>query len=89
MGYNDYDVTHPFLNKLGYGFKRIHSEVAVILPFRNSMNALKGMDLVNIRVNSLQEVKISKPCKICYSWIKMVGFKNVYYTLDGGGLEII
>ena len=87
MGWNDYDQSHPILLTLGYGEKRIHSEVAAIMPFRKNLNALKGFDLCNIRVNRFGEIRMSMPCTNCWSWVKMVGFKNVYYTDPFGQLQ--
>lgn len=87
MGWNDYNTSHPILQKLGYGLKKLHSEVAAILPFRNNLQSLAGMDIVNTRVNTFGEIKLSKPCIICAHWVGMVGFKNIYYTDNDGELQ--
>lgn len=89
VGWNDYDTSHPLLYKLGYGMKRMHSEIAAILPFRNNLDALIGMDLVNTRVNTHGEIKISKPCSTCSIWVGTIGFKNIYFTDDNGQLQKI
>lgn len=84
FSWNDYYGTHPLAAKLNYGFAGIHSEVAVILPFRKDLSVLRGMTLVNVRLNAHGELRISKPCEICSMWVNTIAFKKVFYSTDEG-----
>lgn len=86
VGWNDYDVNHPFIHKLNYGEKRMHSEVAALLPYRHDLSQVKGWDLINFRVNINGEIGMSKPCSHCENFIKLLGLKNIYYTDPTGNL---
>jgi tRNA(Arg) A34 adenosine deaminase TadA len=85
FGVNDYINAHPAaLKYYNYGEKRLHSEFAAILKFRRRLDRLKDTTLVNIRLNSLGKVGMSKPCPTCANWIVTVGFKRVIYTDPDG-----
>jgi hypothetical protein len=74
--------THPKAVKLGYQFNEMHSELDAFrkLP-RNMRN--KKLTLVNVRMNSQKQLRMSKPCDICSEWCVEV-FDKIYYTDDEG-----
>lgn len=89
IGFNDYLATNKFVKSLNYKNKTLHSEVAAIYKFRRDLSYLKGLILVNVRVNFNNTFGISKPCNVCQQWIKLMGFKKIYYTNWNGKWEIL
>ena len=80
IGINNYNTNNKFIYSLNYGVKKLHSEVAAVYKYRRNLEKLKGTILVNVRVNYKGEFKMAKPCEICQQWIKLIGFKKIYYT---------
>lgn len=87
VGWNDGWKTHPLAKKHGYRFSSIHSELAAII--RIGIDNCHGLTLINVRVNSLGEIRISKPCSICQSWLSTLGLKQIYYTNNEGRFEAL
>lgn len=81
--HNNYKKTHPLLNKLGYGPKRIHSEFAVLLPYIFNPRKLRNCTLINVRLNTLNELQQCKPCRACNNLILSLPIKSVLYYEDG------
>ncbi len=46
---------------------------------------LRGCEVVNVRLNRSGEIRISFPCKICRTMIRVLNCKKVYYTTDTPG----
>lgn len=80
VGTNNYLSSNKFVRYLGYHNKKIHSEVASIYKFRRELDKLKGLILVNTRIDPFGVFSMSKPCSICQEWINLIGFKRIYYT---------
>ena len=82
IGVNNSFKSHPIAKKLGYRYEALHSE----LDAYNQID--KGLDkliLLNMRFNSNQELRNSKPCPICLGWCKKI-FDEIYYT-DSNGIK--
>ena len=60
-----------------------HSEV-------NAYRKAKGIigegyfEVINIRLNKLGDLRISKPCKCCHAFLKELGCKDVWFSTDAG-----
>lgn len=91
-GYNRLK-SHPFHNKFTKNDDAIylHAETDAI------KNALKKIDqdtlkkctLYVMRLDLNDQIAFSKPCPGCQRAIANFGIKNVVYTLNGGGYELL
>lgn len=84
VGWNNSWKTHPIAKQCGYRFGTMHSELAAIIKMRRKLNILPNCYLVNTRINSLNEIGLSKPCYHCTRWISTLGFKKILYTNQDG-----
>lgn len=63
---------------------KTHSEIS-------AWQKVKGMvgncqfQMVNVRLNSQGEVKISEPCEVCSKLLPILGCSSIYYTNTLGG----
>jgi len=71
--------THPKSLEIGYFSESPHSELAVFLKLRKK-DLITRLTMINVRINTLYDLKISKPCKICTGWLKIIGVRHVWYT---------
>lgn len=71
--------THPVATQYGYRFDNPHSELKALMGTKHR----KHLTLINYRFNKRGELKNSRPCKICSTWVPLV-FDNVYYSNEQG-----
>jgi len=57
----------------------IHAETDAI---KKKKKDLKGCSLLVIRINKKSQLRFSKPCDTCMKYIKYVGIKKIYYSLN-------
>lgn len=78
-----YNTTQKSVKKLHPRYQRfpnsVHAEVDAIIKARKY---LKGSTLLVIRINKNNQLRISKPCFNCMTYINHVGIKNIYYSID-------
>jgi len=60
-----------------------HSEVNA---YRKAKGILEdgSFEVINIRLNKLGELRLSKPCKCCHAFLKELGCSYVYFSTDVG-----
>jgi deoxycytidylate deaminase len=64
-----------------------HAEENVISKYlRKNKHSIKHLHIVVVRVNSMGEVMMSKPCANCINIMRKHGIKKVTYSTDGGFL---
>jgi hypothetical protein len=80
IGWNDYWTSHPESKRLGCRFDAIHSELSAVLRYRGPASKLKRCILINTRVNSLDEIGMSRPCPSCEGLIHEIPFRQVWFT---------
>lgn len=78
IGFNQ-PKTHPLLKRFGYRGDQIHSEMAAYLGVR--WYEYKRMNLINFRFNNQLELRFSRPCKYCLSWVPDI-FEEIWYSTD-------
>jgi hypothetical protein len=83
----NYFKTHPKAQELGYQFDEMHSELDAYRKLPRNMKK-KKLTLVNIRMNSNKELRISRPCEICEGWCVEV-FDKIYYTDNEGFKKLL
>ena len=66
----------------------IHSENDAYRKAKGLLDPNKSFEVVNIRLNKQNEIKISKPCPCCYNLIRSVGAKVIYFSTDCGFAKI-
>ena len=82
VGFNE-RKTHPIAKAYGYRDAGLHSELAALIQVpRDKRN---NLDLINFRFNPQGELRLSKPCKICFPWCVEL-FNNVYYSDNDGNI---
>ena len=64
----------------------LHAEMLAIL---HSRPYLKNLDMSKVsiyvyRESRFGEIRMSKPCSACDSYIRELGIKHIYYTVNGG-----
>jgi deoxycytidylate deaminase len=79
--------THPrqseLAGRVGQPYRRsLHAELRALLKARVEVDTL-----VVGRVNSRNELCLSKPCPVCQLALLEAGITDVYYSIDGGGWE--
>ena len=57
----------------------VHAEVAAIIGARTD---LKGRDMLVVRVNGKNQLRLAKPCVHCLLYLDYVGIRRVYYSID-------
>jgi hypothetical protein len=68
---------------------KIHSELDAYKKLRKIVPIGKvNWEIVNVRVNRSGEMKMSKPCIVCETWLREVGCTKVTYTTEVGWNEI-
>lgn len=74
------------INDINYKPK-IHSEIA---SYKKAKGILKKdyFEIINIRLNKMGELRLSKPCVCCYEILKALGCRSFYYSCDIGFLKV-
>ena len=79
-GYNTSQKSVKKLHPKFQGFPfSVHAEVDAIIKARKD---LKGCNILVVRVNKHNQLRLSKPCKNCMKYIQYVGIKNIFYSID-------
>jgi hypothetical protein len=68
---------------IGYlKYQKIHSEYIAWRKAKGLLNKNKTFDIINIRLNKKNDFRLSKPCICCNNFLKSVGCKNIYYSVE-------
>ena len=67
-------------------YSKIHSEISAIRA-AIYLSKKSTSTVINVRLNALGQIRISKPCKSCVSYLRRVGVTYVVYTTDAGTFE--
>lgn len=87
VGFNNSKKTNPLAAKHNYYNGNIHSELDVIKRYKGSVNDLRYMTMVNVRVNRLGKVQNSRPCQECEIFLQTFDIKKIFYTNSYGLFE--
>ena len=78
-----HNYSHKSAKKLHPKFQKwpnsVHAEVDCIIKARQD---LTGTTMYVVRINNHNQLMNSKPCEHCFMYIKHVGIKKVYYSID-------
>ncbi|NIA10719.1 MAG: hypothetical protein GWP10_13575 [Nitrospiraceae bacterium] len=78
-----HNYAHKSAKKLHPRFQQwkdsVHAEVDCILKARCN---LEGASIYVIRLNKNNKFRNSRPCKYCLRYLKYVGIKKVFYSID-------
>lgn len=74
--------THTMPRSLGYRGDWPHSELDLLIRMGEERDCV----LVNISLNLQRNLRMSKPCPICQSWIRDVFNHCLYTTAEGWNL---
>lgn len=67
----------PFFYK---PYQKIHSEYIAYKKAHGLLKRNKPFDIVNIRLNKMGVLKLSKPCICCFNFLKSMKCRNVYFS---------
>lgn len=78
----------PIIGRLGYRENR-HSLHAEVAAFRKASGLLDlrrdgAFVAVNIRLNTSNELRNSKPCRRCQAFLESMGVREIWYTTPEG-----
>lgn len=62
---------------------KLHSELVAYRKGRGLLKKGKPFEMLNIRVNRHNELKIAAPCVVCQEWLASVGCTLVWFTTEG------
>lgn len=69
-------------------FRGSCSEYSAINKLKNLTNIkISKCSLINIRINRLNEIRISRPCNSCMGLLAHYAFRDVYYSNNEGEFE--
>jgi hypothetical protein len=73
----------------GYGQRvpdpKIHSELDAYYKLRKQVSIKNAYwELINVRLNRSGEMKNSRPCEVCETWLTAIGCSRVTYTTESG-----
>jgi tRNA(Arg) A34 adenosine deaminase TadA len=69
----------------GYTTKhKTHAETAAYQKAKGILSHSKTFECVNIRLNKLGELRLSKPCMCCHNFLSSLGCKIVYFSTEQG-----
>lgn len=83
INHKAYKIGQQFNIQTYKTFPYIHSEshlVAQLLSRYNNIDT--NLSIVNIRINSLGKVLLSKPCENCQKILDAVGLTKIYWSVD-------
>lgn len=73
--------------KFGYlPRSKVHSEYEAVRKAKSWVD-LSNCAIVNVRLNKLNETKLSAPCKSCKAYLVSQGINTVYYSVDNDSFE--
>ena len=83
--------THPMqkeYNKYRFhgdciGNGKLHAEMMALLSLPKGIDTRK-LVLYTYRENRFGEMRMSRPCPACGSYIRELGIKDIYYTVENG-----
>ncbi len=76
VGYNN-PKTHPLAKTK---MKQLHAEMDAVIGC--TAEQLDGAEIVVVRARRDRKIGMAKPCAACHAFIKSMGLKSVYYTVD-------
>jgi deoxycytidylate deaminase len=76
VGYNN-PKTHPLAHTK---MRQLHAEMDAIIGCTKA--ELDGAEIVVVRARRDGKVGMAKPCRACDDFIRRVGLRRVYYTVD-------
>jgi hypothetical protein len=86
-------ATNTRANSLTYfGYSphcKIHSETQAYKRAKGILKKNRSFDIINIRLNKFNKIKMSKPCGCCTNFLKGLGVKRIWFTTEFGFAKLI
>lgn len=76
---------------VAYGYRqssKIHSEVAAYWKVKGLLNG-GGWEVLNIRLNKQNELRMSAPCTCCKNFLFAAGCTGVSYSTNEGIVQLV
>jgi hypothetical protein len=68
---------------------KTHSELSAYKKAKGLLDPGKKWEAVNIRLNREGAMKMSKPCRCCYEFLKTLECSSVHFSTDCGWAKIV
>jgi tRNA(Arg) A34 adenosine deaminase TadA len=75
LGYNE---------RIQWGMPKVHSEYNAYRKAKGILQSNKTFEIVNIRLNRSQQMRMSAPCECCYAFLGELGCTRCYFSTDCG-----
>jgi hypothetical protein len=90
-GYN-HDEVPPihfgYHQRLDWNMPKTHSELAAWRSAKGLIKPNRGFETINIRLTRKGELKDSKPCSCCFSFLKTMGCSACHFSTNLGFARI-
>lgn len=70
------------------GDATVHAELAAILNVPRSQTENSDIYVVRVGANN-EDLRNSKPCRMCQAALKFVGVKRIFYSTENGDFEVM
>lgn len=85
LGFGRNRPGRPYYDNFGYtALSKIHSEMDCWRKVKGLINSNKSFKCINIRLNKQGELRLSKPCACCVSFLDFVGCHSVIFSTEAG-----
>ncbi|MEN9919956.1 MAG: hypothetical protein RL662_2392 [Bacteroidota bacterium] len=74
--------------KLDGGMSKTHAEVNAYRAAKGLLNQNKPFEIVNLRLNRQGEIRMSAPCKCCFTFLQTMGCSQCWFSTDFGMAKI-
>ena len=75
-----------------FGYSNIsgrHAETNAYDKAKGILDKTSGFEVVNIRLNKAGNLKLSKPCACCYSFLESFGCTSVWFSTEAGFAKLM
>ena len=74
--------------QLENGMAKTHAELNAYRAAKGLLNQNKPFETINIRLNRQGEIRLSAPCKCCFTFLKTMGCSQCWFSTDVGMAKV-
>lgn len=89
-----YNTNEEPARHLGYhtqlegGMAKTHAELNAYRAAKGLLNQKKPFEVINIRLSKLGNLRMSAPCKCCFTFLQTMGCSQCWFSTDVGFAKI-
>lgn len=77
-----------YSTQLDGGLSKTHAELNAYRVAKGLLNHQKSFEIINIRLSRQGEIRLSKPCKCCFTFLQAMGCSQCWFSTDVGFAKI-